>query len=138
MGSRESIPAPLRLDLSGAAALHDATAEAHRFAGVAGLTVENASRLAIVVEELVANLYDHGGLGANDVFTLELSATGRELLIVLEDTGTPFDPRSAEFDAHIPSRGGGAGLRLIQAWASRMDYRSKGGRNRLSLRLPRG
>lgn len=137
MGTRESIPAPLRLSLSGPAAVHDATAAAREFAATADLDKGDATRLAIVVEELVTNLYDHAGLNDGDVFDIELAATGSEISLVVSDEGRSFDPRSARSDDTIPSRGGGAGLRLVRAWASKIDYQSTDGLNRLSVLLPR-
>jgi serine/threonine-protein kinase RsbW len=96
-----------------------------------------ASRLAIVVEELVTNLYDHGGLNDEAVFTIELSLTTSDLSLVLADPGEPFDPFPAKFDRPVSARGGGAGLNLVREWASQMDYESTAELNRLRLRLPR-
>ena len=110
---------------------------ARQFAESAGATEDLTSRLSIIIEELAANLYDHGGLGVSDVFMLELTATESAISVVLEDSGTPFDPRSAKASRRIPSRGGGAGLKLVRAWASHIEYRSEAGQNRLSLRLAR-
>lgn len=101
------------------------------------MTETEASRLAIVVEELVTNLYDHGGLNDDAVFTIEFSLTTSDLGLVLVDPGKPFDPLSAKFDRPVPPRGGGAGLNLVREWASQMDYESTAGSNRLRLRLPR-
>lgn len=136
MGTRESIPAPLRLSLSGPAAAHEAVLATRAFADGAGVHPEGAARLAIVVEELVTNLYDHGGLRAEDAFSLELQFTGDSIDVVVTDPGKPFDPPAPDPDGAIPSRGGGAGLKLTRAWADRMDYQTKGGLNRLHLTLP--
>ena len=96
-----------------------------------------ASRLAIVVEELVTNLYDHGGLNDDAIFTIELSLTATDLSLVLVDPGMPFDPFSAKLSRSAPARGGGAGLKLVRSWAGEMDYEHMAGLNRLRLRLPR-
>ena len=136
MGTRESIPAPLRLSLNGPAAVHDATAAARRFAAGAGIDPDDASRLAIIVEELVTNLYDHGGLSSEATFDLELSLEDAEIFLAITDPATPFDPRSADIDGGLPARGGGAGLKLVRAWATAIDYSREAGLNRLTLRLP--
>ena len=52
------------------------------------------------------------------------------------DPGKPFDPESEMRDREIPARGGGAGLKLVRAWASQIDYQTSEGLNRLSVRLP--
>ena len=93
--------------------------------------------MAIVVEELVTNLYEHGGLGANDVFELELSATDDAICLLLLAPGDEFDPGGAQPDTAVPERGGGAGLKLVRAWADRIDYQREDGRNRLAVLLPR-
>jgi len=83
VATRESIPVPLQLRLSGPTAVHDATAAARDFAEAGGLDEADASRLAVVVEELVTNLYDHGGLGEEDEFFVELSLTEVDLRLVI-------------------------------------------------------
>ena len=118
--------------------MHEATRAVRDFARDAEINEDDASRLAIVVEELVTNLYDHGGLNAEDVFDMELSTSDTEINLVLVDRGRPFDPRLVRNADAIPSRGGGAGLKLVCAWASHIDYRTLGTYNRLSVLLPAG
>ena len=117
--------------------MHDATVAARDFGVLAGLDEADVSKLVIIVEELVTNLYDHGGLKLDDMFTIELSITGDEVSLVLVDPGEPFDPRISELDRAIPSRGGGAGLKLVRTWATSIEYEMRDGPNRLSVRLPR-
>ena len=95
------------------------------------------SRLAIIVEELVTNLYDHAGLTPNDIFEFELSATDANISLIIIDRGTAFDPKVSPLAEEIPARGGGAGLRLLRQWASRTDYESCATHNRLLVLLPR-
>ena len=116
--------------------MREATLTARSFADSAGIDEADRSRLAVLVEELVTNLYDHGGLGVEDVFDIELSSTGTDINLVVIDPGQPFDPRVAGDGDAIPSRGGGAGLKLVRAWASHIDYRTADGRNRLAVVLP--
>ncbi|HLO20873.1 MAG TPA: ATP-binding protein [Sphingomicrobium sp.] len=133
----ESIHDPLRFSLSGPTAVHEATLASKNFSRRARLNEADAARLAIVVEELVTNLYDHGGLGLDDAFEIELSATATNICVVLVDPGTPFDPGLATLNSNSTARGGGAGLRLVRAWATSTDYRSANGLNRLAVLLPR-
>lgn len=136
MGIRDSIPAALRGTFSGANAVHEATEAARRFAAGVGLDATEVLHLAIVVEELVTNYYEHSGASADDTIALELSRQDEELVLTLVDTGPPFDPRSAPMDGTVPARGGGAGLKLVRSWASGIDYHQTGGLNRLTVRLP--
>jgi anti-sigma regulatory factor (Ser/Thr protein kinase) len=135
VATRESIPAPLRLSLSGSAAVQDATAAARSFAEAGGVGEADVSRVAVVVEELVVNLYDHAGARPDDEIELEISMTAFDLRLVLTDTGKPFDPGSAD-NGDLPRRGGGAGLKLVRAWASQIRYDSNDGRNQLVVHLP--
>jgi anti-sigma regulatory factor (Ser/Thr protein kinase) len=136
--ARESIPAPLRLGLSGPSAVHDAVGAARSFAHRAGLDDLAASRLAIVVEELAINLYDHGGLGPADLFELELSSDGSELSLSLVAPGPDFDPTLWVARSASRSTGAGAGLNLVKAWSGRLEHEYAGGYNRLALTLPIG
>ena len=135
MTSRESIPVPLQLTLSGSTAIHDATAAARDFAESGGVDEADVSRLAVVVEELVMNLYDHGDVGPEDEIMVDLSLTEVDLRLALTDSGRSFDPGSAD-NGDLPQRGGGAGLKLVRAWASQIRYQSADGRNQLVVHLP--
>lgn len=137
MAARESIPEPLRLAISGPSAIHDATKAARDFAEDAGIQGVDLSRLAIVVEELVTNLYDHGGLEADDEFEIEFSASDAEMNLIITDHGSAFDPNALPRTSAVPSRGGGAGLRLLKDWATRTEYQTSASQNRLAVVLPR-
>ena len=135
MATRESIPAPLQVSVSGTTAVHDATAAAREYAESGGVIAEDVSRLAIVIEELVTNLYEHAEAGPDDEVAIELSLSEVDLRLVLTDSRRPFDPGSAD-NGDLPERGGGAGLKLVRAWASRIRYESENGFNRLVVHLP--
>ncbi len=127
------------INISLALAAHDAAvgaalAAARGFADAAGLAPEPARRLAIIVEELVANLIDHGGLGADDVIDLALARHPGHIALVLGDPAAPFDPRLAPLSADLPPHGG-AGLALVRAFAAAIDYGRCNGRNRLEVRI---
>jgi anti-sigma regulatory factor (Ser/Thr protein kinase) len=137
VGTGESIPGLLRLSLSGRGAVHRATLAARNFGERTGIDEGDRTRLAIVVEELVTNLFDYGGLTDEDVFEIEFSAADARITLVLIDPGRAFDPRFVPDDDAIPSRGAGAGLKLVRTWASDIDYQCVGSRNRLAVILPR-
>ena len=111
---------------------------AHGFAAHAGLEPGAAGRLAVVVEEWVANVVEHGGPqdGARIVLRLRLSEGVVSLSV--SDAGRPFDPRTAAFDGPNPERGGGAGIAMISSFCRIAGYVRRAGRNRLVLEMPLG
>lgn len=122
--------------LDGPDPVHQAVTLARAFGEGHSLRSESAARLAILVEELVINLFDHAGLGAGDIVAIGLVREGAAVRLVLADPGRPFDPREAARDAAIPDRGGGAGLAFVHAWSEIIDYRTEDGANRLELLIP--
>jgi anti-sigma regulatory factor (Ser/Thr protein kinase) len=135
MPSRESQSDRLRLDVAGPTALGDAVAAARRFGLDQGLGERDQARLSIIVEELVTNLCEHGLCDLDHRIGLELNCRDSLIEVALEDNGPPFDPRNVDDEREIPSRGGGAGLRLVNSWSSIAGYNSANGRNRLELEL---
>lgn len=112
------------------------TAGVEAFAEAQMLDAVTRRRLAIVVEELVANLIDHAAHRRDIVFSLTLDAGLQGPAVVLEDDSDAFDPRGvAPVDAPNPVRGGGVGLALVAAWCDFVSYETNHGRNRLALRL---
>ncbi len=111
-----------------------AIAAAGRFAAAAALSGESADRLAVIVEEWVANIVEHGGAPAGSLVVMRLARTGTGVRLTFSDAGVAFDPRTAEDRGPNLERGGGAGLALIRGWSEIEDYRRNGGRNRLVLR----
>ena len=134
MPSRESPPDGQRCDVAGPTALGDAVASARRYASDQALGPRDQARLCIIVEELVTNLIEHGGLNSPQV-GIEFDRRGGAIRLILEDDGQAFDPRRAPFDDSIPDRGGNAGLRLVHGWSEIVGYETQEGRNRLELLL---
>jgi serine/threonine-protein kinase RsbW len=92
------------------------------------------ARIAIIVEELVANIIEHSGSPPDQPISLALERCGAEIALTLSDGGMAFDPCApVQLAEAPPERGGGAGLALVQSWASRMSYSRAGGRNILKL-----
>ncbi|GAA4712119.1 ATP-binding protein [Sphingomonas lutea] len=117
--------------------MHDGTTIAFEFAAAAGAHPDDVKRIAVTVEELLTNLYEHGGIKNDERVSMELFVTSSEFSLVLTDPGRPFDPRTDAGENQIAPRGGGAGLKLVRAWASEIEYTSSPAKNRLSLRIPR-
>lgn len=106
------------------------------FVEQAGLDRDAAERLAIIVEEWIANLIDHGATPAGSRIGLRLVRRPDAIRITITDAGVAFDPRTATFDGPDLDRGGGAGLELLRAWSRVIAYGRRAGRNRLVLEMP--
>ena len=136
MSARESGNDGITFRVKGAGAVTLASDAARTFATEQGLSDDDLARLCIIVEELVANLYEHGDLAEHDEVTIRLVRGPSGTCLTIEDKGTPFDPRQAPAGLARPTRGGGAGIDLVRAWATITDYRSVGGVNWLDLFVP--
>ena len=119
-----------------AEAVGRALAVARRFAERRRLPADVADRLAIVIEEWVTNVVEHGQIASTGQIVLGLDQAGGLLRLSVSDPGLAFDPRDASFEGPNTDRGGGAGLALIAAWSRIASYRRSGGRNRLVLEMP--
>ncbi len=136
MTLRESNPDRLSLRLCGEGAIREGIDAARQFGTARRLGEDGLARLCIVVEELLANLYDHGGLGEADAIELDMADDVRGIRLSILDPGVPFDPWSALPAEGGGARGGGAGLRLIREWAEPISYGSLAEGNRLELLVP--
>lgn len=95
------------------------------------------ARLCIIIEELVANIVEHGNAPEGSEIGLRIDSLGGDIGVTLSDAGTPFDPREAAAPGPVPpERGGGAGIALVLAWAGHVDYVRVDGRNVLTLVIP--
>jgi anti-sigma regulatory factor (Ser/Thr protein kinase) len=136
MSERESNSDRIKCRLRGGNAIHLAVGVARSYGEAQQLTDDNIARLCIVIEELVANLYDHGGLTEDDNVDLSLAREPDGIRIIISDPGKPFDPRSAVSKRDGPDRGGGAGLDIVRSWTRVVDYAVTPQGNRLELVLP--
>lgn len=117
-------------------------AEFLRGQGVADRLV---GRAELLLEELVTNVINHGGvtdLMARFVVTLAVEPNGG-CRIVFEDPGRPFDPAAAVLPDRPTrleeARIGGLGLVLLRQMADDLRHEARpGGGNRLSFRLEAG
>lgn len=122
-----SVPAGPR-----AAAL--ALAAVREFLGQSPCGGDIQARLAIIVEELVLNIIEHGRPPAGDPIDIALMRTGSGVRLAIADGGAFFDPRAANSPGELPpERGGGAGLALVTAWAEILSCERRDGRNHLML-----
>ena len=109
------------------------------YAGEAGLGPRAAHRLAVVCEELAANVARHGraGPGGATYVGVSLRNRGATLHVAVEDDGPPFDPleravpdTAAPLDAR---EAGGLGVHLVRTLARDLSYLRSGPLNRLSF-----
>jgi serine/threonine-protein kinase RsbW len=117
------------------AAVAEAIGLARGFAAGADLPVEAAEKLAIIAEEWVANIIEHGVLPAGSHIGFALERGDDAVRVTVTDTGVAYDPRDATFEGPNEERGGGVGLALISAWCRIADYRRLRGRNRVVFEL---
>lgn len=135
MRSRDSNSPSVTIRCNGAEAVHRMVAGAQAFSEQCALEAGHGARLAIIIEELVFNLVDHGQIGEDGVIELALTYDDGVVGIALSDSGVAFDLRDAESEDAIPERGGGAGIDLVRAWAEVVNYEQDGGRNKLLLKM---
>ncbi|WP_439547759.1 ATP-binding protein [Falsiroseomonas sp.] len=126
---------PIRLP-----AIAEAQAAIEAWAGEAGLGPAATYRLALVAEELLANLVMHGRFaGEAPAARLSVEAEGGAAVLVIEDAAAPFDPRAAVRPAAPrldDDRIGGMGLALVRKMAAGLDYGPAGdGWNRTRITL---
>lgn len=138
MTARESNSDGISLTLRGSDSVSDASSAARTFGESQWLTEDELARLCIIIEELVANLYDHGGVTAEQAIELRLKSEPGGIRILIMDPGASFDPRAAPKPSQRPERGGGAGIDIVRAWAEFVAYETTGRGNRLELLLPVG
>jgi serine/threonine-protein kinase RsbW len=95
-----------------------------------------ADRLAMIVEELVMNIIEHGGAADRDRIGLALESVTDGLSLTVTDSGNYFDPRTTDAPDMPPERGGGAGIALVRAWSRIERYVRIDGENVLQLVIP--
>lgn len=118
-------------------AVSTALACAQEFIARAPCGADAEAKLAIILEELVANVVEHGSAGPESEILIDIVAIGQDIGLTLGDGGSHFDPRTAPAPQDIPpERGGGAGLALVRRWANIVSYDRIDGRNLLRLVIP--
>jgi anti-sigma regulatory factor (Ser/Thr protein kinase) len=115
-----------------------------RCCGEAGITSDLSFRLALALDEAVANVIGHAfaGQAPPHRIEIELDITDASVVATLIDNGRAFDPSTApEPDVSLPLEQrdpGGLGILLMRRMVDRVGYRRVGGENRLRLEKSRG
>lgn len=106
-------------------------------AAAVGLEEAAAYRLSLAVDEIATNVVLHGydDAGRSGELTIWAETTDDRLVIYLEDTGEPFDPREvprpADLDLPLEERqDGGLGIYLALWGVDGFSYEQRGATNR--------
>lgn len=113
------------------------------FAADAGLSGRDLFALQIVVEELVTNVIDYGGVPQGEpAVRVDLSADNGELVIRLTDCGMEYNPLLREDpDVTLPAESrpiGGLGVHFCKRLTDSQEYARRDGCNVLTLRRKLG
>jgi anti-sigma regulatory factor (Ser/Thr protein kinase) len=98
-----------------------------------------AAKLALVLDEAVANVIHHGFAGVPPPHRIEvrLEVDAERVTALVIDNGHPFDPcvvPSPDCTLPLEERNpGGLGIHLIHRMMDRVEYRRVAGENRLRL-----
>lgn len=108
------------------------------FAAAAGLSDKDLFALQIVVEELVTNVIDYGGVPAGEpAATVELAVEDGVLKMVLTDRGREYNPLLREDpDTTLPAEErpiGGLGVHFCKKLTDTQSYARVDGKNVLTL-----
>jgi anti-sigma regulatory factor (Ser/Thr protein kinase) len=122
--------------LKGPQAVVDACEAAREFGASQWLEEDELARLCILIEEWMANLYDHAGLSTKDEVLLAIACEPAGLRITIVDPGKPFDPRDVSAQIERLERGGGAGIGIMRAWAEFAGYEVTPAGNQLEMLMP--
>ena len=109
------------------------------FAAKAGLSEKDLFALQIVVEELVTNVIDYGGVPAGEhAVRVDLSTADGELVIAIIDRGREYNPLLREDpDVTLPAEKrpiGGLGVHFCKKLTDSQEYERRDGCNVLILR----
>jgi serine/threonine-protein kinase RsbW len=112
------------------------------FAQRAELHHADVFALQLVVEEIVLNVIEHGGMPtAVHGVTVTLTADAAETVVEVRDRGTPYDPLLAgapDINSDIDARQiGGLGVFLSRAYTNSQHYVRRESENVLTLRRAR-
>ena len=109
------------------------------FAANAGLSARDLFVLQLVVEELVTNVIDYGGVPVGEpAASVELSAENGELVITIRDCGCEYNPLLRQDpDTTLPAEErpiGGLGVHFCKKLTDSQAYERDGDWNVLILR----
>ena len=103
-----------------------------------GFDMPTTMQINLAMEEAVVNVINYAyPTGTKGNITIEAKSNGKELMLVISDTGKPFDPTArAEVDTtlNVEDRSiGGLGIHLIRQIMDHINYERTNGHNILTL-----
>jgi anti-sigma regulatory factor (Ser/Thr protein kinase) len=109
----------------------------------ARLSERTAFAVQLCLEEVVANILEHGKGSARAAgISARLERSESEITLDIEDDGGPFDPNlippPPPSDTLDTASVGGQGIHLVRQFSSRLEYDRSDGRNRLRLTFAGG
>jgi anti-sigma regulatory factor (Ser/Thr protein kinase) len=122
-------------DLSGSLAEIATAAEwVDEVASAIELPSEKSYALRVCAEELLTNIFRHGGSGSSKIH-LTVARFPDRIELAVEDDGKPFDVSAAtprRVDRPLDkAQPGGLGIQLIHSFADRLSYSRAGLKNRV-------
>lgn len=100
----------------------------------AGVPASIQRNVHAAVDELVANVIEHGGAGAQaHGVTLLVESDDERVAVELIDNGVAFDPVDVVTVAPVELQVGGIGIRLARHWVDDVRYERRGEENHVYL-----
>jgi anti-sigma regulatory factor (Ser/Thr protein kinase) len=99
---------------------------------------KTVAEINLVLEELVANIIEHGKLDKSHIIDISLTKLDLELTIMVRDDGPPFDPTGcASPDITLPlekRKCGGLGIHLVRHLCECCSYIRASGKNIITVK----
>lgn len=122
-----------KIDLGQLSRIRDFVAETATTLGVDAGALDD---LRLAVDEVVTNIFVHGYRGVGEV-SIDLEASGKDLVIRVSDSAPAFDPTALD-SAELQPLGeradpGGLGVYLVKQAMDEIRYERSEGRNLLAM-----
>lgn len=103
------------------------------------LSMKLVMQLNLALEELVANVIQHGYAGSPGTIRLDLERAGELVQAVLTDRAPAYDPFSTgepDLQSPVAERSvGGLGVHLVREFAETFAYERRGDENRVTIAM---
>ena len=103
------------------------------FLTYAGVPASIQRNVHAAVDELVANIIEHGTAVPAHAVTMHVECDDERVCVELVDNGIAFDPVHHVPEAPLELQLGGIGIRLAHHWVDEAHYERRDGANHLVL-----
>ena len=107
-----------------------------------GLDDRKVFEVQMAVDEACTNIIKYGYVGENGAIEISCLKRDEDVVVVIKDTGTPFDPTSVQppdLDAGLEERKiGGLGVYFMKTLMDEVKYEYRDGKNVLRLVVIKG